>query len=95
MRNLIITAIINYYLHDSSGYAEYLRGSHNASDRHDQICRALSRLTDAMLLSVYQRCLVGNEVIICSADSDGQYADIYQPAGRYYGGMTEDGTVHT
>jgi hypothetical protein len=95
MRNLIITAIINYYLHDSRGYADYLDGSHNASDRHDQICRALTRLSDDMLLSVYQRCLVGNEVIICSADEDGKYADIYQPAGKYYGGMTEDGVVHT
>ena len=94
MRPLIITAIINHNL-QSRDYWHYLEGSHDRSERHDQICAGLHRMTDDMLLAVYQRTLLDNPVLIVNVDEDGKYADVYLPRSKYYGGMVADGSIHT
>lgn len=94
MRQLIITATINTYL-QSRDYGDYLEGSHDRSERHDQICAGLYRMTDEMLLAVYQRLILDIPVLVVNVDQDGQYADIYIPRSKYYGGMVADGSIHT
>jgi hypothetical protein len=94
MRQLIITAIINHNLQNRD-YGDYIQGSHDAKERHDQICSGLHRMTDDMLLAVYQRTLLDNPVLIVNVDKDGKYADIYLPRIKYYGGMIADGSIHT
>lgn len=94
MRQLIIRSIINMYLQDRD-YANYLVGSHDRSERHDQICAGLHRMTDEMLLAVYQRLLIDHPVLVVNVDPDGKYADVYMPRSKYYGGMVADGSIHT
>ena len=94
MRQLILTAIINTYL-QSRDYGDYLEGSHDRSERHDQICAGLHRMTDEMLLTVYQRLLIDHPVLVVNVDRDGRYADVYLPRSKYYGGMLKDGSIHT
>lgn len=94
MRQLIIRSIINMYLQNRD-YADYLAGSHDRSERHDQICAGLYRMTDEMLLAVYQRLLIDHPVLVVNVDQDGKYADLYIPRSKYYGGMLKDGSIHT
>lgn len=94
MRQLIVRSIINIYLQNRD-YADYLAGSHDRSERHNEICVGLHRMTDEMLLAVYQRLLIDHPVLVVSVDQDGKYADLYMPRSKYYGGMVADGSIHT
>ena len=94
MRQLIITAIINTYL-ESRDYGDYLEGSHDRLERHKQICAGLHRMTDEMLLAVYQGLLIDSPVLVVNVDKDGRYADVYLPRSKYYGGMVADGSIRT
>lgn len=94
MRQLIITAIINTYL-QSRDYGEYLEFVKDRYSKHNEICAGLHRMTDEMLLTVYQRLLINHPVLVVSVDEDGRYADVYIPRSKYYGGMLKDGSIHT
>lgn len=94
MRQLIITAIINTYL-QSRDYGDYLEFVKDRADKHNQICAGLHRMTDEMLLAVYQRLLIDSPVLVVNVDKDGRYADLYLPRSKYYGGMVADGSIHT
>jgi hypothetical protein len=94
MRELIITAIINTYL-QSRDYSEYLELLKDRKGKHNEICASLLRMTDEMLLAVYQRLLIDHAVIVVNVDEDGRYADVYIPRSQWYGGIKADGSIHT
>lgn len=90
MRELIKQDVINMLLH-SRFYAEWVSG---IEDNHRGVVRSLDLITDRMLLSLYARLVRGDEIVPCLADADGKYLNILLNS-RTYGGMVEDGTVHT
>jgi hypothetical protein len=93
MRELIINRITDF-LSESKEYAIYINGYGDyASKRHDEVVASLQRLTDQMLLSLYTRMIQGSDIIPCSVDADGRYADIRIKG--IYGGMIDDGSIHT
>ena len=94
LRTLITARIINNLLHGKY-YAEWL-GTNDTQrkDNHAGVVKSLDRINDEMLLKVYEQLYVlGNEFIPCLADDDGKFLNI--KIHGYYGGMTEDGSIHT
>lgn len=93
MRDLIINKIATLLL-QSEYYGDYIRGfGEYAPTRHAEIVSSLSRANDSILLSLYTKLLLDVNVVPCSVDSDGQYADVFINYG--YGGMVADGSIHT
>ncbi len=93
MRKLMIQKITEMLL-ESTYYADYIHGYGDyARTRHAEIIASLDRANDAILLSFYARLLQGIDVIPCSVDKDGNYADVHINHG--YGGMIADGSIHT
>mgnify|MGYP006270762599 CR=1 FL=1 len=93
MRKLII-AKINEMLLQSDYYADYLHdcGEYQRT-RHSEIISSLERANDKILLSFYTKLSQGIDVVPCSIDKDGSYADVY--INRGYGGMDSQGNIHT
>jgi hypothetical protein len=93
MRQLITAKIIEMLL-NSNHYGKYISGygSYTAT-RHKEIVSSLERANDSILLSIYTWMISGNELIPCSVDQDGKYADV--KIGHLYGGMDDQGNIHT
>ena len=96
MRNIIISEIVDTLLH-SDWYGDYI---HQWRDNmpvqiHNEIVKGLNRLSDTIVLSLYKRLLRGDKIVPCHADNAGDWLDLYLPASNSYGGMDNDGVVHT
>lgn len=94
LRSLITKRIIDGLL-DASWYGEWLGTSDTQrTDNHNGVVKSLDRINDVMLLRVYEHLYVfQNEFIPCLADENGKFLNIRIKG--YYGGMTDDGSIHT
>jgi len=93
-RELLIKRIIDGLL-EAAWYGEWLGDSDKQRrDNHAGVLKLLDRITDVMLFRLYEELYVyANEIIPCLADKDGKYLNIWIKG--YYGGMIEDGSIHT
>lgn len=94
LRELITHALTEYLLHDCESYSDYIHGFTDPCARHAEIKRGLSRANDTILFALYNRAVRDADIIPCHVDQDGKYCDILI-AGRIYGGIVEDGSIHT
>lgn len=93
LRTLITQRIIDALL-DCSWYGEWLSSAHNREKEHQRVVESLNRINDVMLMKCYEQLYVfGNRFIPCYADMDGKFLNIWIKG--YYGGMAEDGSMHT
>ena len=94
LRFLITKRIVDGLL-DASWYAEWLGNTDTRRrDTHEGVVKSLDRINDVMLLKVYEQLYVfQNEFIPCLADENGKFLNIRIKG--YYGGMIEDGSIHT
>ena len=94
LRSLITKRIVDGLL-DASWYAEWLGTTDTQRrDTHAGVVKSLDRINDVMLMRVYEQLYVlQNEFIPCLADEDGKFLNIRIKG--YYGGMIEDGSIHT
>ena len=92
LRKLITDKIITHLL-DSRFYADYLRDYSDSWIAHNVTVEALHKLSDAMLVAVFTKLLNGTEIVPYHTDETGDFVNI--KVGKYYGGMSGDGSIHT
>jgi len=94
LRTLITSRIIDNLL-QSKHYAKWLGTTDSQrKDNHAGVVKSLDRINDEMLLKVYEQLYVlGNEFIPCLADDNGKFLNVR--IHGCYGGMVEDGSIHT
>jgi hypothetical protein len=57
-------------------------------------CEAsVRRLSDLMLMKLYDQLRDGKDIVVCSTDDDGQFCNV--KVNGIYGGMIADGSIHT
>jgi hypothetical protein len=62
-------------------------------DAYEGMLKAIETITDEMLLSLYSKLLQDYKIVPCMADEDGKFLNVI--IGGCYGGMVEDGSIHT
>lgn len=93
LRTLITQRIIDALL-ESPWYGEWLGDGERREMNHKGVVQSLHRINDVMLMKCYDQLYTfGNRFIPCHADMDGKFLNIWIKG--YYGGMAEDGSMHT
>lgn len=92
LRKLITDKIITHLL-DSKFYGEYLSEYSNSWIAHNATVESLNKVTDSMLFAIFTKLLNGTEIVPYRTDDTGEFVNV--KVGRYYGGMSGDGSIHT
>lgn len=92
LRKLVTDRIIQILL-DSRFYADYLREFSDSWVAHNQTVTALSHLSDTLLFATLTKLLNGYDLIPYRTDASGDFVNV--KVGKVYGGMSEDGSIHT
>lgn len=93
IRDILVKRIVDLLL-ESRHYAEYLQDfPGNMSQHHDTIVSGLSRATDMIILSVYDRLIRGERLVPYHVDMTGDFCHV--KLGNCFGGIVADGSIHT
>lgn len=91
LRSLMLDRIRQHLIHNSA-YGDYLQRYADPFEQHRILLASLASVTDRMLLSLYTRLERDpNFFVVCVDRPD--FLSIR--CGRYFGGMSENGEVHT
>lgn len=95
MREIIEARVISA-LHQHKPQIDYWLEWTSDSVRSEVIgyCEThVRRLSDLMLITLYDQLRDGKDIVLCHVDDDGNFANV--KINGAYGGMIADGSIHT